>query len=80
MNFIESVPSIIPNATAKDTTTPVSQPIKLKNLVEKLFFAIYIFSIGVIPISSKDFPKTCLNEINKFILNDCFSEPITGQE
>lgn len=77
------IPSIIPNATAKETTTPVNQPINPKNLLKKLFFAIlfkcYIFSIGSIPISFKDLPKTCLNDLTKSILKDCLFEPITGQ-
>lgn len=40
MNFIFKTPSIIPNATAKETTTPVNHPMNPKNLLKKLFFAI----------------------------------------
>ena len=41
INLIVKTPSIIPNATAKETTTPVNQPIKPRNFVKKLFFAIF---------------------------------------
>lgn len=83
INLIVKTPSIIPNATAKETTTPVNHPINPKNLLKKLFFVIlfkdYIFSIGSIPIRVSDLPKTCLNDLTKSILKFCFSEPITGQ-